>query len=66
MAGYCAYHLRRHGCSLVVTSVGLLMLFNAVYDTAATLKVAGTRLLIKLWWYKEALERENERLDRFV
>ena len=42
------------------------MLFNAVYNTAATLKVAGTQPPTKLWWYKEALERENERLDRFV
>jgi signal transduction histidine kinase/DNA-binding response OmpR family regulator len=52
VVAYCAYRLRRHGYSLVVASVGLLAVLNAIYNTAATLKVASVHLPAKLWWYK--------------
>ena len=52
VAAVCAHRLRRHGYSLVVVSVGLLAVCIALYNTAATLKVASPGLQAKLWWYK--------------
>jgi len=52
VAAYCAYRVRRHGYSLVVVSVGLLAVHNALYNAAAAMKTASANLPTKLWWYK--------------
>lgn len=52
VVAFCVHRLRRHGYSLVVVSVGLLAVCIALYNTAATLKVASPGLQAKLWWYK--------------
>lgn len=52
VAAYCAHRLWRHGYSLVVASVGLLAIHNAIYNAAAAMKTASPVLSSKLWWYK--------------
>jgi len=52
VAGYALRYVRDHGPGALVVSVGLLAAHNAVWNVAATLKVASTTLDAKLLFYK--------------
>ena len=52
VAGYALRYVREHGPGALVVSVGLLAAHNAVWNVAATLKVASTTLDAKLLFYK--------------
>lgn len=52
VAGYCWRYMQKFGRSHLVTSIGLLGFYNAVWVFAAMLKTASTDLSLSLLFYK--------------